>query len=310
MNRNSGRCAARSFIACLIAAGALMNGPSAPVRAASPIPPPEDAAPGARTAFGRGDILYAWLVKPTATPQSGPVGDGPRAAALRVKFRDGRTAEAALPPGQYFEDLEPRLADVDGDGRDEVLVVRIRPDKGASLALYADREGCDDGGGGGLGLLAETRPVLQPEAWLNPVGVADFDGDGKPEIALVSAPHADGGGALEIYRFADGRLVKAAQAAGYANHVMGSPILRLSAIVDLNGDGLPDIVLPTSDRQSVAVVSFAGGTLRELRREALPSPAAGAFSVIAPETTGAPKDRPPEVWVGLENGERFIFKAF
>lgn len=279
-----------------------------PAFAASPPPPPQDALPSARPAYGRGDIRVVWLVKPTERYPHGALGDPFEAAGLRVLFADGATAEIVLPDDQVFEDLAPRLADVDGDGRDEIMVVRTRADKGASLALYGVREACDgDAAGRTLALLAETRPLGQPMRWLNPIGVADFDGDGKPEIALVRTPHL--GGVLELYRLTEGRLVKLAELPGYANHVFGSRVQRLAAIADMNGDGIPDIVVPTQDRRAVAVVSFVDGVLREIRREPMAAMATGEFSVISHATTGAPEDQPPEVWIGLESGERFTLKA-
>lgn len=277
-------------------------------RAASPAPPPADMAPGSRVAFGQRDIIYAWLVKPTDRQAHGVFGAGPVAGGLRVMFRDGKTADVELPADQVFEDQEPRIVDVDGDGRDEVMVVRTRADKGASLAVYGERESCDgDAAGRSLALIAETRPLGQPMRWLNPIGVADFDGDGRPEIALTRTPHD--GGVLEIHRLSEGRLIKLAELPGYSNHVFGSRVQRLAATADMNGDGVLDIVIPTQNRQAVAVVSFSGGVLREIRREPLPAAAAGEFSTISPATTGSPKRQPPEVWIGLESGARFILAA-
>lgn len=292
----------------LAAAAAAFVVVSTLVAAASPPPPPEDALPFARAAYGRGDFRVVWLVKPTGRYPHGALGDGVEAAGLRVLFADGGTAEVALPEDQVFEDLEPRLVDADGDGRDEIMVVRARADKGASLALYGGREACDgDAAGRTLALLAETRPIGQPMRWLNPIGVADFDGDGKPEIALVRTPHLIG--VLEIHRLTEGRLVKLAELAGYSNHVFGSRVQRLAAIADMNGDAIPDIVVPTQDRRAAAVVSFAGGALREIRREPMSAAAAGEFSVISHAAVGAPNDKPPEVWIGLETGERHTLTA-
>ena len=83
-----------------------------------------------------------------------------------------------LPKGSVFEDREPRIVDVDGDGRDEVLVVRSYMTKGSSIAIIAIR-------GATLSIVAETPPTGTPFQWVNPAGVGDFDGDGKRDIAAL-----------------------------------------------------------------------------------------------------------------------------
>jgi hypothetical protein len=41
-----------------------------------------------------------------------------------------------LPETEVFEDLAPRLADLDGDGKAEIIVVQSHRDLGARLAVY------------------------------------------------------------------------------------------------------------------------------------------------------------------------------
>lgn len=280
-------------------------------RAASPMPPPADALPGSHPAYGRGEIAVVWLVGPTDRYDHAVLGDGLEASGMRVIVRPseagrrggGRSVfvDVGLPDDMVFEDVAPRLADVDGDGRDEIIVVRSRLDRGAALAVYRLETGTD-GAEPRVSLMAETQPLGQPHRWLNPVGVADFDGDGRPEIALVRTPHI--GGVLEFHRFEDGRLVKLGEIAGYSNHALGTSELRLSAIADMNGDGIDDVVLPTADRRAVAVVGFAGGTARESYRESAGGLVTGPFSVISEKATGTRKGLPPEVRVPLEGGGR------
>ena len=49
---------------------------------------------------------------------------------------DGGVFRLVLPERRVFEDTEPRLADVDGDGDPEVIVVESDMREGARLAIY------------------------------------------------------------------------------------------------------------------------------------------------------------------------------
>ena len=74
--------------------------------------------------------------------------------------------------------------------------------------------GAEDGG-------HPARTIGQPFRWLNPVGVGDFDGDGRREIAAVVTPHL--GVTLKLYEWKGERLEPKHEAAGFSNHAIGSP---------------------------------------------------------------------------------------
>lgn len=212
-------------------------------------PPAADALPDTEVARGK-SVRAAYLIRPTTRYGHGVLGDAVEAGGFRVVFADGRTAEFILPADSVFEDRRVRLADMDGDGRDEAIVVRSYLNRGAALAVYR----LD---GGKITPLAETPALGTPYRWLNPVGAADFDGDGRAEIALVTTPHI--GGTLKLYRLQGGRLVEAGSRWGFSNHWIGSRELDVSAILDFNGDGIADIVLPDQTRTRLLVIAFAGG---------------------------------------------------
>jgi hypothetical protein len=151
----------------------------------------------------------------------------------------------------------PRLVDVTGDGRRMVMVVKADRSEGASLALVAPVDGR-------LAMVAEGRPIGRAYRWLNPVGVGDFDGDGRIETAHVETPHI--GGILVLSRLEGGRLVEVRRVRGFSNHRMGSPVLGLSTVLDADGDGVPDLVVPDNARATLRIVSFADGRFRELAR--------------------------------------------
>jgi hypothetical protein len=106
-------------------------------------------------------------------------------------------------------------------------------------------------------VVAESEAIGMAHRWQNPIGVGDFDRDGKAEIATVITPHI--GGTLTLYERRGNKLVKDKTAYAFSNHKIGSEILDLHEIIDWNGDKTPDIVLPDVTRRILKVVTFADG---------------------------------------------------
>lgn len=78
------------------------------------------------------------------------------------------------------------------------------------------------------------------------------------------------------------------RAGGFSNHAMGSRNLDLSALLDANGDGVMDMAVPDDSRETLRIVTFAGGRFRELR--AVPNGAeitAGILKTTLPGGTNA-----------------------
>ena len=244
---------------------------AAPVAAAQVPPLPEDALPHSRAAAGR-DIALAWLAEPTDRYAHGVLGDALEAGALNVALRSGATLTYRLPPHEVFEDLAPRIVSLMADGREQVVVVRSLQDKGASIAVFYVMNGR-------LERMASSEPIGLPNRWLNPVGAADVDGDGKPEIIAVLTPHI--GGILTIYGVAGDRLVEKGRLGSFSTHRIGSTEIGLSALADVDRDGIMDIVLPAADRRTLKVVTFRGGRFRELAAFPLPARADGDFRRLA-----------------------------
>lgn len=255
---------------------------------------PSGALPDTEIAVGSRDIARAWLSSPTVRYAHGMLGDAVEAEAVVVELRDGSVVEFNVGPDAVIEDRIPRLVDLDGDGRDKIMVVRSGMTLGAGLILLGVEAG-------ELVLKAEALPIGTAHRWLNPVGVADFDG--VREAAAVVTPHI--GGRLQLYEWRGKTLTPdhaaGAEVGGFSNHVIGSRELDLA---DLDDDGVTDIVLPNAARSALVSVTFAGGKYRGLFRLALPHPVATSLA-----TRDLDGDGRPEIVFGLRDGTVMVVSA-
>ncbi len=239
------------------------------------------------------DSVSALLVGMTQEYAHGILGDAIEASGFCVFAPQiGEATTLRLEPGSVFEDLRVRLIDLTGDGQVEFVVIRSYLDRGAALAVYYLVEGR-------IEHLAETPPIGRPNRWLNPAGAADFDGDGRVEIAYVETPHI--GGTLRVWELVDGELRQEQAVAGFSNHAIGSRELDLSAVLDWNADGVPDLAVPANGRRSLRIVTFAGSTFAEL--DVIPHDAEIVTAILA---TDLDADGKPELLYGLEDGRLML----
>ena len=174
-------------------------------------------------------VVSARFIEPTTRYDHAILGDDVEWGALSLTVDPCLGCEGSqtyrtiirLPDTHVFEDLEPRLIDGD-DGLPLVMVVESSLTKGARLSLYDER-----------GLYAATPFIGRPHRWLAPIGSADLDGDGWPEVAYIDRPHL--AKTLRIWALRDGELVEVARKAGLTNHRIGEDFIT-SGIRDC-GDG-------------------------------------------------------------------------
>lgn len=101
------------------------------------------------------EIVGAEYAEPTARYAHGVLGDDIEYGALRFIMSEGNSLLLTLPQFRVFEDIAPRLFDVDRDGMLEVIVVESDVDKGARLAIYDE-----------TGLQAATPFIGLSNRWL------------------------------------------------------------------------------------------------------------------------------------------------
>lgn len=206
-------------------------------------------------------------------------------ARLTATSDAGRKLVFELPESEVFEDLAPRIVSLATGEPAEILAIVSNRISGSRLMLLHLK-------GGRLEISAQSAAIGTPMRWLNPVGVADLDGDGRAEIAAVITPHI--GGTLTVYRKRGLDLIEAASLAGFSNHVYGTSELGLS--VPMAIDGRMRLLVPDASRRHIRVVALVNGRLVESGRCALRAPQTGTIRVISAAA----------VSVGLESGGQVI----
>ncbi|WP_428606007.1 FG-GAP repeat domain-containing protein [Sedimenticola sp.] len=250
----------------------------------------KQALPDGVVTVGAGDVRRAWLVFPTRRYDHAILGDDIEAGGVRIERASGIIQTFRLPNDSVFEDLYPRLIDLDGDGEEEIILVRSYLQHGAALVVLKSTSD-------GLKILAESDPIGLPHRWMNPVGAGDFDQDGEIELAAVITPHI--GGVLTLYKRQGERLLPVQHMPGFSNHRIGSRILGQSAVVDVNGDGIADLAVPAVGFHELRLIAIIDGTLTEVRRVVHGSPIATAIQV-----TDLDGDGDQDLRYGLADGQQ------
>lgn len=188
------------------------------------------------------EISAARYSDPTDRYTHGILGDAIEHGTLELETVDGRRLRLVLPESRVFEDVAPRLVDVDGDGAPEVVVVETDLSLGARLAVYDED-----------GMKMATPFIGQKFRWLAPAAIGDLDGDGAVELAYVEMPHL--ARILRVWRVQRGVLVPVTALPGVTNHRIGEPDIA-GGLRDC-GNG-PEMIVASGDWRSVMSVRLVG----------------------------------------------------
>lgn len=189
----------------------------------------------------------ATLDRPVDRYGHGIMGDVPEWERLCLS-NSVEQACVTLSKDSIFEELNPRLHDIDNDGDPEAIVVESKLGLGAALVVYDLENG-------------QLRRTVTPNIgtqnrWLAPIGVADFNGDGDMDVAYVDRPHL--AKTLRVWTYRDGILTEIASLKGVTNHSIGEPFIT-SSIRTCNGR--PEMILNDSRRKNIVAVFFEDGKL-------------------------------------------------
>ncbi len=190
-------------------------------------------------------VVSARYGDPTDRYAHGILGDAIEWGRLDITTETGLRS-FTLPQSRVFEDVAPRVVDLDNDGAPEVVVVETLDTAGAQLAIYD-----------ATGKIAATPHIGRTNRWLAPVGAADLDGDGIIEIAYIDRPHL--AKTLRVWRYGNGELIHVADLSGLTNHRIGETDIG-GGIRDC-GDG-PEMITANADWTQVMATRLEDGVLR------------------------------------------------
>ena len=198
-------------------------------------------------------ILAAAYAEPTERYGHAVLGDEAEWGALRLtvdfcagcETADTRELLFRLPETRVFEDITPRVVDLDSDNLPEVVTVESDSARGSRLAVYD-----------AAGLITATPFIGNSFRWLAPVGAADLDGDGKTELAYVDRPHL--AKILRIWRYKDRTLAEVAALPGLSNHRIGEPYIS-GGLRDC-GAG-PEVITADANWRQIMATTLADGVL-------------------------------------------------
>ncbi len=211
-----------------------------------------NSGPGLVILLGNGDGTFT-AAPPISAPSPQAVavgdfnGDGKPDLAVVNYFAntvsvllgrgDGTFTEAACSSATGFEPVSVVAADLNSDGVLDLVVTSLNggaPGLGTVTVLL--------GKGDGTFTPAPVNPV--PGSVPSSVTVADFNGDGKPDLAIANA----GSNTLNVFLGnGDGTFIEPLSVAAGADPLY-------AAVGDFNGDGIPDLAVADSTSSSVTIL--------------------------------------------------------
>lgn len=205
--------------------------------------------PEEEVAISSDKSTYAQYAMPTEKYTHGILGDAIEAEQLVVVI-DSVFYEHNLDDEYVYEDIRPRLYDVDGDGNFEIITIRTNVSMGAGIAIYKVEDEQ-------LVEYAYLPEIGRSSRWLNIVTINDLDNDGVVEIVWIQTPHI--GGILKVADIKAGKLDVLTERAQYSNHAIGERNLCLSVLTEQQGEKV--FYVPNQSRDKINGFTFSNNEL-------------------------------------------------
>lgn len=183
------------------------------------------------------------LAEPTDRFPHSALGDNLEATSVVVVTVGVNEVETVYrSEDDVIESIAPLLADVDGDGIDDVALT-VSNDREVWIVVASSAGG---------GVLAISDPVDRLLGWRHLVAVGPLGPTGQTEIVEVLYPDAQG--SVRFLSLSGGKLGVVATRTGYRSHEFGARNLEQAVAADVDRDGYVEVILPTLDRQHIAGV--------------------------------------------------------
>lgn len=147
-----------------------------------------------------------------------------------------------------YEGLSPLWADVNQDAVQDLITTVSDSRSGSRIRAYLFT---DNGT-----VTVEGQAIGQANRWQHQLAWGAFGVNGEMQLVDVLTPHI--GGVVRFYEFTGTELSIVSQLRGYTSHVIGSRNLDMAVAGDFDGDGQPEIVLPSQDRSRIAGIANTG----------------------------------------------------
>lgn len=192
------------------------------------------------------------LTGPTDRYDHGVLGDRLEASSITLVETSPTlhvVQEILINEPDVIEGLSPIWADINNDGKRDIIVTLSNNNTGARIAAYSE-----DGT-----LLAESEPIGLGHRWRHQVALAQFDPNTSPLLVDIRTPHIRG--IVEFFQLNDGKLDIIQEIGDISAHSIGSRNLDSAIAGDFNNDGITELLAPNQPHTNLNVISFDGSII-------------------------------------------------